>query len=212
AYFMKHGKLPEAMEGGMADVKLKDGRVPVYDEALAGAVMAAGRAGGVTPLGMGPVAGAQGAGQPGAGGPGGLGMIMPVAGGMMAGGLMGAGGGGAGAGFGAMMGGLGGAVSMIPGWGQIAGAGISLLGLLGNLFGRGGHEEEDPYAQQQAAGMGDRSVTIGSAGTVNNYVHMTIYYESTGDRENVSQLYDALEEEGITRGYQVTGSAAPTTV
>lgn len=139
-------------------------------------------------------------------------MIMPVAGGMAAGGLMGAGGGAAGAGFGAMMGGIGGAVSLIPGWGQIAGAGISLLGLLGNLFGGTKHEEEDPYARQQAAGMGERSVTIGSAGTVINNVHMTIYYESESDRENVSQLYDALEEEGMTRGYQVTGSAAPATV
>lgn len=212
AYFMKHGKLPPAMEGGIADVKLKDGRVPVYDEALAGAVMAAGQAGGLGTAGGFGAAGVQGAGQPGAGGVGTLGTIMPIARGMMAGGLMGAGGGGAGAGFGAMMGGLGTAVSMIPGVGQILGAGISMLGLLGNLFGGRKHEEEDPYARQQASGMGERSVTIGSAGTVNNYVHMTIYYESLTDRENVSQLYDDLEEEGITRGYQVTGSAAPTTV
>ena len=131
----------------------------------------------------------------------------------MAGGLMGSGGGGKGAAFGSMMGGIGGAVSLIPGWGQIAGAGISMLGLLGNLFGGGSkHEEEDPYARQQSAGMGERSLSIGNAGTVNNYVYMTLYYESSSDRENVSQLYDALEEEGMARGYQVTGSAAPATV
>ena len=131
----------------------------------------------------------------------------------MTGGMMGSGGGGKGAAFGSIMGGVGAAVSLVPGWGQIAGAGISMLGLLGNLFGGGNKPaEEDPYARQQSAGMGERSLSIGNAGTVNNYVYMTLYYESSSDRENVSQLYDALEEEGMARGYQVTGSAAPATV
>ena len=210
AYFMKHGKLPPALGGGMADVKLVDGRVPVYDAAVAAglASVAAGQVGGAAGKGftmMGPM--------PAQAGPSAMKTIMPIAGGMITGGLMGSGGGAGGAAFGSMMGGIGAGVSLIPGWGPIAGMGISMLALLGNLFGGGPkHEEEDPYARQQSAGIGERSLTIGNAGTVNNYVYMTLYYESASDRENVSQLYDALEEEGLARGYQVTGNAAPATV
>lgn len=214
AYFMKHGKLPSALGGGIMDVKLTDGRVPVYDEAVAAglASVATGqRTPGFTAAGI-SGSGVQGAGQ-GVAGAGAMGTIMPIAGGVMTGGLMGSGGGGKGAAFGSVMGGIGAAVSLIPGWGTVVGAGISMLGLLGNLFGGGPkHEEEDPYAQQQSAGIGERSLSIGSAGTVNNTVHMTIYYESSTDRENVSQLYDLMEEEGMARGMQVTGSAVPATV
>lgn len=214
AYMLKTGRaLPTGASLGIENAMVTDGALHVRDDALA-AIVAQGGGQGIgtaAAAGLGGALGGmggQGVGRRGAAG----GSIysnaaMPYIGGALSGGIMGSGGGMAGAAFGAGMGSLGVYLSTLGPWGMLAGAGVTMLSFLGNLFGRGGHAtEEDTYARRQANGMGERSVSIGSAGTVQNNFYMTITYESSTDRENVRQLFDLLEDEATTRGAQVSGN------
>lgn len=215
AYMLKTGRaLPTGASLGIENAMVTDGALHVRDDALAAIVAQGGGGQGIgaaAAAGLGGALGSmggQGVGRRGAAG-GSLynNAAMPYIGGALSGGIMGSGGGMAGSMFGAGMGSLGVYLSTLGPWGALAGAGVTMLSFLGNLFGRGGHAtEEDTYARRQANGMGERSVSIGSAGTVQNNFYMTITYESSTDRENVRQLFDLLEDEATTRGAQVSGN------